>query len=111
MTTTTKVPYTAFCPECAGRRTFTIIGTEPIRIGCCICGTSERDALVALTTRATDDRDSLGEIAARLNTLDGEVTELRDDHLDLARAHDRLYDKVRAQQTSRLLRDVTSEDV
>lgn len=83
----TSVPFTAFCPDCNGHRTFTIIGSigHPDtgrlthKIGCCVCGTSEREALVAVSARLADDRDSLGEISARLNTLDGEVAELRDE--------------------------------
>jgi hypothetical protein len=81
-----QVPFTAFCPDCNGHRTFTIIGRsyqssrpDHIEVGCCVCGTSERDALVAVSGRTQDDRDTLGEIAARLNTLGGEVAELRDE--------------------------------
>lgn len=79
------VPFTAFCPECQAGRTFTIIGSvggdTPFvhHIGCVVCGTLERDALIALSSRVTDDRESLGEISARLNTLDGEVEELREE--------------------------------
>lgn len=82
----TAVPFTAFCPECRGHRTFTILhstGTQTGRIvnrtGCCVCGTSEREALVALSARLSDDRDTIEEMAARLNTLDGELAELRDE--------------------------------
>lgn len=103
-----QVPFTAFCPECNGHRTFTIIGTvkgeQPWArlVGCCVCGTSERDALVAVSDRMQDDRATIGEISARINTLDGEVAELRDDHLDLSR-------KVANIQTRRLLR-IVAED-
>lgn len=86
-----KVPFTAFCPECQAGRTFTVLGSGAgsglegghtyVRVGCCVCGTLERDALIALSSRVTDDRESLGEISARLNTLDGEVEELREELL------------------------------
>ncbi len=86
-----QVPFTAFCPECNGHRTFTLLGSEfvsdedggiPVKasvVGCCVCGTGEREALVSLSERLTDDRDTLGEIAARINTLDGELAKLRDE--------------------------------
>lgn len=76
-----QVPFTAFCPECNGHRTFTLTGSavRSLHIGCCICGTSEREALAALSGRMLDDRDTLGQMAARLNTLDGELAELRDE--------------------------------
>lgn len=88
---TAAVPLTAFCPECKAHRTFTVIQT-PDRwrsighpVGCCVCGTSEREALVALSVRLSDDRDTIEEMAARLNTLDGELTELRDElHLHVS---------------------------
>ncbi len=78
-----QVPFTAFCPECNGHRTFTLRPRFDVGIGryvgCCVCGTGERKALVSLSERLTDDRDTLGEIAARINTLDGELAELRDE--------------------------------
>lgn len=82
-----QVTFTAFCPECNGHRTFTIIGSigHPDtgrlthKIGCCVCGTSEREALVAVSDRMQDDRATIGEISARINTLDGEVAELREE--------------------------------
>lgn len=97
-----QVPFTAFCPECNGHRTFTILGA-PIshtwqpdtgawvrdsNVGCCVCGTSERKALVAVSARVTDDAATIGEISARINTLDGEVTELRDEVHALTVARD-----------------------
>lgn len=38
----------------------------------------------ALTGRLLDDRETIGELAARLTTLDAEVTELRDEQHELA---------------------------
>lgn len=79
----TTVPFAVFCPTCKGHRTFTLLPRAPGRVGCCVCGTSEREALVALSERVSDDRDSMGELAARLNTLDGELAELRDEVHDI----------------------------
>lgn len=94
--TSNAVPFTAFCPDCNAHRTFTLLegpniftsGAQP-RIGCCVCGTSERQALVALTDRMQNDRATIGEMAARINNIDGELEELRDDHHALAKRLER----------------------
>lgn len=96
-----QVPFTAFCPECKAGRTFTLIGygfgpNRFVKTGCVVCGTSERDALLGLSARAEDDRDTIGELSARVNTLDGEIAELRDEVLEQDKANVRMFRRLTA---------------
>ena len=112
-----QVPYAAYCPTCDAGRTFNLcdappslprpVGRSSYVVACVVCGTTERDAfqsvaaeLVPLRRHRDDDRDTIGEIAERIEEVDavcaglvGKVErlgralgELRDDFTDHATA-------------------------
>lgn len=94
-------PFTAYCPRCHDHRTFVTIGygfgpDRPVKVGCTVCGITPAEALVQLTARVQDDAQTIGEIAARVNTLDGEIAELRDELHEQDRLNTRTFGRTHA---------------
>lgn len=71
METKPLVPFTAFCPDCHGARTFTLSG---IGVRCAVCGCT---AGRALAFASDQDRETLGELCDEVLAVGAKVDRLQ----------------------------------